>query len=52
MRIDGISVAFRNDLGEKISGEISDVRAESRGQLEAQRDEDGSATVSAPGPGP
>ena len=52
MRIDGISVAFRNDLGEKISGEISDVRAESRGQLEAERHEDGSATVSAPGPGP
>jgi hypothetical protein len=52
MRNTRISVAFRNDLGEKISGEISDVHAESRGQSEAERGEDGSATVSAPGPGP
>jgi hypothetical protein len=52
MRIDGTSVAVRNDLAEKISQEISDVRSESRGHLEAERAEEGSATASASGLGP
>jgi hypothetical protein len=52
MRIDGIGADVRNDLHEKVSQEISDVRAESRGQLRAERGEEGSATASSPGPGP
>jgi len=52
MRIDGGDMAVRSDLSQKISQEISSVRAESRRHLEAAREEGGLAAVSAPGLGP